>query len=248
MTVMFVSDYVAEVTGIIAECKSFDEIREILPTATRGLGFDYYAVSRHPGVRKDDFGEPIHNYPAGWEARYISGELGRCDPVHRACHVRTSGFRWRDAHLIVPFSPRDDAMLDEARGYGIEDGFTVPANVYGAARGSVTFATEIGTPFPEHRLFLAQAFGNILFQKMLDIGWARHLPKRDILTERQLECVMWVGRGKCNWAIAKLLGLSVNTVKKHLREACERYAFATRTTLPLQALADGSLCISDVLS
>lgn len=137
-------------------------------------------------------------------------------------------------------------MLDTARAYGIEDGFTIPGNVYGSARGSVTFATKIGAPFPEDNLFVAQALGNFLFQKMLDLGWNRHLPKLDILTARQLECVMWVGQGKCTIAIATIMGISVNTVKKHLAEACQRYEVETRAVLPIKALYDGALQMTDL--
>jgi DNA-binding CsgD family transcriptional regulator len=145
-------------------------------------------------------------------------------------------------------APHDSDMLDAAKAYGIDDGFTIPGNVYGAARGSVTFATEVGAPFPEDTLFAAQAFGNFVFQKMLDLGWNRHLPSTNILTERQLECVMWVGRGKCTWAIATLMGISVNTVKKHLAEACERYEVETRAVLPIKALYLGSLHMTDLFS
>ena len=244
--VMATEGLIPELARAALECTTFDGLKSVLSAAAREMGFEYYAISRHAGRNGTDQTGQIHNYPHGWESRYVAEQLGRRDPVHRACGVRASGFRWRDARTIIPFAAGDDAMLHEAKTFGIDEGFTIPANTFGAARGSVTFATLVGDPFPEHQLFAAQGFGNIVFQAVLDIGWRRHLPAQEILTERQLECVLWVGRGKSNWEIATILGISLNTVKKHLHDACERYELLTRTSLPLRALSDGSLSIDDI--
>jgi DNA-binding CsgD family transcriptional regulator len=239
---MLITAYSLDFREEIARCTTIEMIRDVSGRAARAMGFQLFAVSRHTGISSDEDCELIHNYPADWEARYRREQLGRRDPAHLNCRQRACGFRWREPTL----TPQGEAMLDAAKAYGIGDGFTVPGNVYGAARGSVTFATEVGAPFPEDNLTVAQALGNFLFQKMLDLGWNRHLPRTDILTMRQLECVMWLGRGKCNLDIATIMGISINTVKKHLAEACERYDVETRAILPLVALYHGTLQMTDL--
>lgn len=188
----------------------------------------------------------IHNYPEGWRASYAARQLGRSDPIRRTSHVWACGFRWRDARDIVSFSEADDTMLRDALSFGIDEGFTVPVNVPGEARGSVTFATRVGMAFPERALLQAHGLGSAAFQLARMMFKKRPIVRREILTDRQLECVVWVGRGKSNWEIAQILGVAPETVKKHLQDACARYQLHNRTSLPLRALYEGSICFSDL--
>jgi DNA-binding CsgD family transcriptional regulator len=54
------------------------------------------------------------------------------------------------------------------------------------------------------------------------------------LTERQNAAARLVARGHSNSEIAALLGLSENTVKKHLKEVFERLRVSTRTELAVR--------------
>jgi DNA-binding CsgD family transcriptional regulator len=49
------------------------------------------------------------------------------------------------------------------------------------------------------------------------------------LTPRELEVVSWIGRGKRNQEIAKILKCSTATVKKHVQRALEKLRVETRT-------------------
>ena len=73
----------------------------------------------------------------------------------------------------------------------------------------------------------------------------RRLPIQ--LTDRQRECVMWAARGKSDWEIARILGISHETVIEHLRHARERYGVGKRTLLAIHALFDGTIGFLDVL-
>jgi LuxR family transcriptional regulator, quorum-sensing system regulator CciR len=67
------------------------------------------------------------------------------------------------------------------------------------------------------------------------------------LTDRQRECVMWAARGKSDWEIARVLGVSEATVGEHLRHAYERYGVGKRTLVAVHALFDGTIGFLDVL-
>lgn len=218
-----------------------------LSLAIQALGFQFFALAHH-AVRGGDGGPPleIHNYPDRWRDRYVSRQFGRSDPIRRASHVWACGFRWRDARNIVSFSEADDRMMDEAHSFGIDEGFTIGVHVPGEEQGSVTFATRVGMPFPERALLQAHGLGSAAFQVARMILRTRPLARRDILTERQLQCVVWVGRGKSNWEIAQILSVTQETVKKHLQDACMRYQLHNRTELPLRALYEGAICFSDL--
>jgi LuxR family quorum-sensing system transcriptional regulator CciR len=67
------------------------------------------------------------------------------------------------------------------------------------------------------------------------------------LTDRQRECVMWAARGKSDWEIARVLGVSEATVGEHLRHAYERYGVSKRTLVTVHALFDGTIGFLDIL-
>ena len=68
-----------------------------------------------------------------------------------------------------------------------------------------------------------------------------------LLTARQLECVRLVGRGKTDWEISQLLGITEGTVTSHINEARRRYGVSRRAELPVHALFRGDLEFSDLI-
>jgi DNA-binding NarL/FixJ family response regulator len=56
------------------------------------------------------------------------------------------------------------------------------------------------------------------------------------LTPRVAEVLLWVAQGKTNPEIATILGISEQTVKKHLMEILSRLGVETRTAATLRAL------------
>ena len=67
------------------------------------------------------------------------------------------------------------------------------------------------------------------------------------LTDRQRDCVVWAARGKSDWEIAQILGISHETVIQHVKQARERYGVTKRTMLAVSALFDGTISFIDVL-
>jgi len=77
-------------------------------------------------------------------------------------------------------------------------------------------------------------------------GRAAPGPRR--LTERQLQCTILVGRGLCEGAIGRRLGISPETVKRHLKEARLSYGVTKSVQLVTHALRDGQITLRDVFS
>src|SRR3546814_18430992 len=80
---------------------------------------------------------------------YDGRALGVSDPVHRASHVTSVGFRWSRMPGMIPFTAEDRRVLALGREQGIGDGFTVPANGPGEGIGPRSFAHKHGRPI-EH--------------------------------------------------------------------------------------------------
>ena len=231
---------------LISSSKKPDELREALLFTTQELGFGYFALTQHPNIdRSADRCIRLHNYAAEWQACYDRRNLGRADPVHRASHIWACGFPWSDLHNMIPFTDRDQAMLDEAETFDIGAGFTIPANVPGDLRGSVTFATRRGVPLPENTMLFVPALAGLAFQTARMIMQPQPRPQR-LLTDHQLNIVRWIGCSKSNWEIGGILSLQEDTIKKHVRRLFAHYGVYKRTSLPLHALREGVLCLTDL--
>ena len=151
---------------------------------------------------------------------------------------------------MIPLTAADRRVLSLGRDQGIGDGFTVPANVPGEALGSCSFALEANMPLPVAILPLAQLAGAFAFEgarRLWSIRSGRSIPS-PTLTDRQRDCVLWAARGKSDWEISRILGVSEETVIRHIKQARERYGVQKRTLLAIRTLFDGTLSFNDVLT
>lgn len=236
---------------LVEEVTCVDDLKAALTAITRTLGFQYFALTHHVDiVRAGHSAIRLHSYPPRWADYYDAHALGVSDPVHRASHVTSVGFCWSRIPAMIPLTPEDQRMLALGRAEGIGDGFTVPANVPGEARGSCSFANEAGRPVSQAMLPLAQLAGAFAFEAARRLwiprGQLGAAPKPG-LTDRQRDCVLWVARGKTDWEISRILGVTEETVRRHIKLARERLGVSKRTLLAIRALFDGSLSFTDVL-
>ncbi|WP_448659183.1 LuxR family transcriptional regulator [Sphingomonas sp. CJ99] len=243
-------DAAHELMGMIESVGDAAELAEAMDAVATALGFDYFALAHHIDLRAAN-AEAIrlHNYPAGWAEHYERHALAISDPVHRASHVTSIGFAWSRIPMMIPLTANDLKTLAMGSEQGIADGFTVPAHVPGEARGSCSFAIRAGRGLPRDVLPLAQLAGAFAFEaaRRLSIARGEMLPGAPALTDRQRDCVVWIGRGKSNWEISRILGVSEETVVTHVKQACDRYAVSKRTLLVIRALFDGTISFNDVL-
>jgi len=61
------------------------------------------------------------------------------------------------------------------------------------------------------------------------------------LSAREVEVLQWVGRGKNNWEISKILGISERTVKFHVGRIMARLDAVSRTQAAVLAIEMGLL-------
>ena len=230
------------------ECEA--QLGAALAEISEEMGFSYFALTHHVDMRHAP--QPavrVHNYPGGWEDYFEEEKLGRSDPVHRASQLTTIGFAWSHLPRMIQLTARDRKVLEDAERRGIGDGFTIPAHVPGEVNGSCSFAAAAGSGLQEEHLALAQLVGAFAFEAARNLARMRDLEQAELprLTDRQRDCVVWVARGKTDWEIAKILGVSHDTVIEHLRHARERYGVGKRAQLTVHALFDGTISFVDVM-
>jgi LuxR family quorum-sensing system transcriptional regulator CciR len=238
---------VEEFVKDIRELASEDDLAEAIGAITRDLGFRYFALADHVDPSSSSGAIRIHNYPAGWAEWFDEQRLGATDPVHRASNLTSVGFTWSKLPDMLALTPEDRRVLDLARREGIGEGFTVPAHVPGEMHGSCSFACAAGEPIAADHLPLLQLVGAYAFEAARRMRRIRLARQPVQLTERQRECLIWAARGKTDWEIARVLGVTEATVGEHLRNIHERYGVGKRTLAVVHALFDGTIGFVDVL-
>nr|NUR36762.1 LuxR family transcriptional regulator [Sphingomonas sp.] len=223
------------------------ELASAIGAVGADLGCRYFALTHHVDMRTMSDAIRLHNYPDGWAEWFDERALGTSDPVHRASNLTSVGFAWSSLPDMLALTPQDLAVLAAARNEGIGDGFTVPAHVPGEAHGSCSFACDLGQRIAPDHMPLLQLVGIFGFEAARRMRRAGTRITPIALTDRQRECVMWAARGKTDWEISRILGVSHGTVIEHLRHARERYGVTKRTLLAVHALFDGTIGFLDIL-
>ncbi len=233
----------------IDETETSDDLHSAITEITAELGFDYFALTHHVDAeRPPGAAMRLHNYPDNWVDYFDDNRLAVSDPVHRASHVTSVGFTWRELPRLIAMTPSDRLILALAREEGLGDGFTVPAHVPGEARGSCSFACPTGQPLPMRILPLAQLAGAFAFEGARRMWRSKALGPmpHPIITDRQRDCLIWAARGKSDWEISRIIGISPETVVRHIKQARERYGVEKRTSLIVRALFDGTISFTDI--
>ena len=231
-----------QITGAEKE----EQLYAALSHAAGRMGFDLFALAFDRRGVGDAASMLVHNYPDAWANVYVGFDLSGTDPIRRASERSLTGFQWRDVDRYIPLSRGDRQLLKVARESGIGDGYTVPRHLPGEATGTCSFAVAPNAKIPVEMLHAAEIVGAVALASARQLVGAGAYKPRAALTERQRECVLWSARGKTAGETAGILGISEETVNRHLKIARARYSVHCRQMLILCALFDGVIGFSDV--
>lgn len=243
---------VQEFAGAARRAESMAELRQLIESSTKELGFDYFAIVHH--IR---FGHPTHdkirlsNYPLEWLAKLREDERFQ-EPVLKAAERASSGFVWSRLGELVTLTERQRKYMHRAVRYGLAEGYTVPNHVPGETFGSCHFAVSRHSALPRESLPATQALGCFAFEAARRLLQTKYEPSENYvvpapLTERQRDCVLFAARGKSDSVIGQLLNIRPTTVNEHIEAAKRRYSVATRTQLIVRALFRSEICFAEVI-
>ncbi|MEO6093919.1 MAG: LuxR family transcriptional regulator [Novosphingobium sp.] len=234
------------------------DLHRLMQEISREMGFDHFALVHHVDLRPRgtlvdhlvtrDF-MALTDYPQAWIEEYIENKIVSNDPVLLASQRTMAGFAWSKIPKIIKMTSAHRELTERTRQAGICDGFTVPAHVPGEMIGSCNFAVGPTHSPPEDNFMMAQLIGAFAFEggrqlvaRMRDIQDASPVK----LTQRQMECIVLVAKGKSDWEIGKILGLSPETVASYIKSARERYDVPARIQVVLRACFDGTIPLSEL--
>ena len=237
-----------------------DDLHRVMQDVTREIGFDHFALVHHVDLRPngsmvdhvvtDDFAV-LSDYPQFWIDQYIAGTVVANDPVLVASQKTSTGFWWDEISDLINLTNAQRDILENGVRAGLGNGFTVPAHVPGELFGSCNFAVAAGKDPPRENFALAQLIGSHAFNAARQmVGRLRKAgefaPVK--LTDRQIECLVLVARGKTDWEIGQILGISHMTVRDHLKDARQRYDVTKTVQVLMRAVFDEQIPLTDVLA
>jgi LuxR family quorum-sensing system transcriptional regulator CciR len=245
----------------LSHVRSPKGLEKLLSDVAIGLGFDVITMFHHvdlsritPSLAHMRRGELVGltTAPLSWSEYYRDHNLVAVDPRVLATRRTTAPFRSDEMGRLVQFGSAQRALIDEQFRHDLGHGFTVPLHFPGEPSASCTFSMRGRRALPEQNFAMAHLIANSAFQAARTIlanARRRGGPaERHRLTERQLQCTILVGRGLSECAIARRLGISMETVKRHLKEARQAYCVAKSVQLVTEALNDGQVTLRDLLT
>jgi LuxR family quorum-sensing system transcriptional regulator CciR len=228
-------------------CTGLSQLRALLGAAAAELGFDYFALLDHASLNPASGGlVRIDNYPDHWSREFLSSGYGSDDPVHLASRRANCGFAWKELPALIRIGALQDKILARSREHGIGEGFTVPANVPGEPSASCSFAVRNGRSLPQRRLSCAEIVGAHALSAARRMRPPRTCSKPR-LSPREVQCLRLVARGKTDWEIARILGLSTHTAHQYVKRARAAYDAVSRTQLVVYGLRDAWISFEDAI-
>lgn len=177
-----------------------------------------------------------------WERHYRGG-LHLCDPLPLIALDRLEPFVWPDDISVDTLRDDQRRYLAIAARHGLARGVGVPCFGPDGRSGFLGAALEDGAVPDEQTLQRLHAIGQTSFQRYCWlIREAGAIPE---LSNRELEVLHWIGRGKSNSVIAQLLEISPSSVDVYVRRLFAKLDASDRTTASLKALQQGLIISAD---
>ncbi len=208
----------------LAAADTSEALSAALARAGQNFGLPHFAYLGYPpgnNLRN----EPIYvsNYDPSWVTTYISRRYDRVDPVIRDGAGGIMPFTWGTSNFRKGLRGVARDLFDEADSFGVSYGFTVPVHDNRGRPAMLTLATnETERSFERliarHRDLLHIAclhFHAHARRKLLEPVALNGVK----LSEREVECLEWIARGKSIAEAADAMGLSRATAVYHVENA-----------------------------
>lgn len=212
-------DRTCDFIGRIQQARSAAAICDALLSVTAGFGLDKVIAGTIPPpgtAQRDQVGHLIlSSWPAEWIDRYVDRNYIHHDPVVRQVNSAKRFMSWQEACALTgECSGTVKQLLDEARGFGLVEGFAFVINTLDHDTVLVSFGGEAVELAPEDR-------NAISFASAYAIGHALSLRGADRFTELndlEKECIHWAARGRTRQELAAILALCDAEVDKVLTD------------------------------
>lgn len=181
--------------------------------------------------------------PWEWEKQYRE-RLYQSDPLPDLAMANPEPVYWPRDLAGLNLSPRQKRYLEIAAQYGMARGVGVACFGPGGRSGFLgTILPEQGEEPTAADLRRIQSVGQTAFRVYCNI--VQHSDNLPALSNREMEVLYWISRGKSNSVIAEILGISPSSVDVYVRRLFAKLDVTDRTTASLKAMWHGLLVSSE---
>ena len=245
-----------EAISAVERCGSKEELRQTLQAIGEGYGFASFNFLDTGATHLD---RPFHlgSMKEVFADDYFGNGLVHVDPC--IAHARRTNipFTWGEVPFpAYPSGPKSGALitLEVATDHGYREGLVVPfhfSDAIGRVYSSliVFFWSDpvqrfkFAISFKKHELSVVMIYWGQRAVEILGEGFRAgtcFLPKDgvkcDRLTDRERDVLSWAARGKTALDTAELLGLTEDTVNKHIRHAIQKLGANNKTHAVARAI------------
>lgn len=221
---------------LIEQQTSSDAILQAIRNVVMPYGVEHFIISGLPDPRtRLQSAVLLSHIPSEWFERYISENYVVDDPVARRCFATSEPFAWSEAPYDEQHEPRSHRIMQEARSFGLAEGFCVPMHLEGGALGGVSFSGQSLRLDPRARREL-HMLAFYAYSRLRAIQLDRPRPGPKAITAREAEVLTWVASGKTAAEIAEITGLSQRTVNQHCENAQKRMGTNNRLHTVVEAI------------
>jgi LuxR family transcriptional regulator, quorum-sensing system regulator CciR len=233
----------AEMIAFAAACDAaatLDELESIWRERLVEMGFTFVALGVHADpLRPDRAGYVFQNYPEPWIAHFSRERYHLVDPVYRAAEAGAGEFVWTDPEFLQSLSWRQRRILNEAREFGLRHGRTYRLASILPLRASASLVTS--DPDMPEDAYAAGKLVNVVVHHRAAQMCIASAPRFAELHRRERQCLELCASGVIDADIARGLGLSVATVRRHIERARVRLGASTRIQAVARAISSGQI-------
>jgi len=234
-----IEDYAERISGaesISALHASCSEVLADLGIPTFALAHWWPPIAEHELVY-------MGTYPPAWLDRYKNQVYERCDPVIQLTAKAVGPFEWSSEGLRHQFGANSQVrqLMGEAMDFGIRSAVSMPLPSPDQGMGGIHMVIEPDggaalERFADIRVPVT-VIASLASERLLNlIDRRRVVPD---LSARQRECLSWAARGKSNWEISQILGISEDTARQHMKSAMRKLDAGSRTLAVVKAMTFG---------
>lgn len=223
----------------ISQSTSCEEVWQIMSDVCRNTGTKGACCRCFPSNASADqtaLFSKTENFNSDLE-RALQNAPGYLDAFLHASAKSPKPFRWSDVDKIL------DAKSPQLHSYrrdiaSLGDGVIVP--VFGplCRNGYFCFHGEPGREYADIEILLMHSLSQIAYLKLLDLMYLKE-EKGRALSNRELEIINLIARGKSNQTVAGALDVSINTINTYMKRIYEKLDVSDRVSAVMRAFALG---------
>jgi len=226
----------------IAKANDLGEIRTVFHRTISEMGFRHftYHFVKIAGVG-NHLPYVVTTYPEHWVERYKSKNYVHIDPLITLGPRRMIPFLWDEVAAPSLLDRKQKKLYDEAATLGIAGGLSIPIHGRNGEFAMMSVVPEsdlgeAGLSECRHQVHLLAMYYHNCISSVLLEHFLKSGKQREILTEREKECLKWSAMGKSTAEIGDILGIARTTVVYYIENAKRKLDVFNKTHAVVRAM------------